>query len=101
MSAKYVVVSGSYTNDTGHGYFIQAIGTYEDARTAYGVAILQLNDFVDKDSGEMITPIFSLEGNTGCGMEVKHEKHTDFCYVLFGGPDGWGDKEEESSNAED
>ena len=99
MSDKFVVVSGNYMNDTGRQDFIQAIGTYNDMRQAYGVAILQLNEFVDQEKNEMITPLFDLDTNTGMGMEVKHERYTDFCYILFCGPDEWGDKDGGAENA--
>ena len=89
MSDKYVVISGNYNNETFRNEFIQAIGTYNDMRQAYGVAILQLNEFVN--NGEMITPLYKLEGDTGVGMEVKHESYTDYVHVLFAGPDDWGD----------
>ena len=81
-------VSGNYDNKTPREDFIQAIGTYNDMRQAYGAAILQLNDFVEDGKGEMITPLFQLEGDTGVGMEVKHENDTDYCYVLFCDSDG-------------
>ena len=95
MSDRFVVISGHYDNKTYRGEFIQAIGTYNDVRQAYGVALLQLSDFIDEEKGEMITPPFALEGDTGYGIEIKHEKYTDYCYVLFCDPDDfWGRKKE-------
>ena len=91
MSTKYVVIHGFYDNETLRQEFIQAVGTYDDVRQAYGVAILQLSDFVDPESEEMITPPFELEGECGYGMELKHKTYTDYCYVLFCDEDDfWG-----------
>lgn len=86
MSDRYAVVYGNYRNDNVRSDYIQAVGTYNDFVQAYGAALLMLNDNANEDLGETITPLFPLEGDTGYGMELKHERYTDFCYVLFINP---------------
>ena len=90
--SKYVVIHESYDNETKISDFIQAIGTYDDARSAYGAAYLQLCDFAREDGVNCISTPYRLEGDTGLGMTLKHDRYTDVCYVLFVGEDGFGEE---------
>ena len=92
--SKYVVIHESYDNETKTSDFIQAIGTYDDVRSAYGTAYLQLCDFARDDGVNCISIPYRLEGDTGLGMTLKHDRYTDVCYVLFVGKDGFGEEEE-------
>ena len=93
--SKYIVIHESYNNETKISDFIQAIGTYDDMRSAYGAAYLQLCDFARDEGIDNISTPYRLEGDTGFGMSLKHERYTDVCYVLFVGKDGFGEHEEE------
>ena len=79
---RFVVVAGYYNKDR-QNEFIQALGCFDNPEQAYGKAILHLNEMIDDPKTSCVTPIFQLEGDTGYGMEVKHENFTDFAYVLF------------------
>lgn len=89
MSDKYVVVSGYRNNETGVIEFIQAIGTYNDVRQAYGVMFLQANELIEDEEKDELSGLYRLEGETGFGINVHHETTTDFVYVLF--CHGWGE----------
>ena len=80
---QYIVVAGYYDNKTNAGEFIQALGCFDNAEQAYGTALLWIDEQADSKKGEMITPLYELEGSTGFGMDVKHETYTDYVYVLF------------------
>ena len=80
---KYVVIAGWWDNKTLVGNFVQCIGIHDKAETAYGDALLYLNENCSEEKEEMITPLYELECQTGFGMHVKHENHTDYAYVLF------------------
>lgn len=79
---KFVVVSGYYDNDTLRSKFIQAIGTYNDKLQAFGKALLHISELADGQDKKITLP-FVLENETGYGIEVRHEKYTDYCYILF------------------
>lgn len=80
---QYIVVGGYYDNKSGLKEFIQALGVYDNIEQAYGKAILYLNESVDDKRKEYISPIYPLESDVGFGMDLEHEKITDYVYVLF------------------
>ena len=94
--SKYIVIHESYSNETKVADFIQAIGAYDDLRSAYGAAYLQLSDFAREDEIDYISTPYRLEGDTGFGMYLKHEMYTDVCFILFAGEDGFGESKEET-----
>ena len=99
---KFVVVTGYFSK--GILEFIQAIGIFQDARTAYGEAHPYLNDLAqDQNNGNSghvsppasISPLMELEGSTGFGMYLDGgESDTeDFAYILFCEDKGDGHEE--------
>lgn len=101
-NTKFVVVAGYFSK--GRLEFIQAIGIFQDPRTAYGEAYLYLNklaqDQNNENSGRVsppasITPLMELEGSSGFGMYLDGgESDTeDFAYILFCEDKGDGHEE--------
>lgn len=51
------------------GDFIQCTGAFDCAEAAYGEAVMSLSDIAEE--GDMITPLYELEGETGFGISLK------------------------------
>ena len=87
VNAKYIVVYGWKNIKTGEDEFITVIGAYDIPEEAYGAAFMYLNDLIVDESREAtISPVFSLEGETGCGMKIVNGDESvtiDYAYVLF------------------
>jgi hypothetical protein len=88
VKAKYIVVYGWQNIKTGKDEFITVIGAYDTPEEAYGAAFMNLNDLiVDESRNGTISPLFSLEGETGYGMKIVNgdDKSVtiDYAYVLF------------------
>ena len=88
VKAKYIVVYGYYDKKTKENEFISVLGAYDTPEEAYGAAFMYLNDLiVDESRNGTISPLFSLEGETGYGMKIVNgdDKSVtiDYAYVLF------------------
>lgn len=73
---KYVVVAYS-------DVFINCIGVFDSAATAYGEAMMYLSNNAEK--GNVITPLCALEGETGYSMILRKPlgDKIETVYILF------------------
>ena len=81
---KYIVIAGYKVNDIVE--FEQCIGVLDDARLAYGEAILYLNDALEgKGENVTISKLYKLEMETGYGMQLigVDTDSVDYVNVFF------------------
>ncbi len=88
---KYVLIFESGDD------FQMCIGVYDNRKEAYGAAYLWLDELLDgelpvgKDDKVSISPVYQLEGETGCGMQLTgNEQIKERVHILFWEPKGSG-----------
>lgn len=63
--------------------FVHCLGVFDCAAAAYGEAIMYLSE--NANEGNIITPLYGLEGETGYGISLRKPggESLETVYVLF------------------